>query len=40
MGNNEITLREDHVIFVAECVGKAANKVEQAIAAGGIWALC
>ena len=33
MGDNVVPLGEDHVIFVAERVGKAADKIEQAIAA-------
>jgi hypothetical protein len=33
MGNDGIPFGEDHVIFVAERVWKAANKTEQAIAA-------
>ena len=33
MGDDEIPFGEDHVIFVAERVRKAANKIEQAVAA-------
>ena len=33
MGDHVVPFGQDHVIFVAECIGKAANKVEQAIAA-------
>src|SRR5262249_8899698 len=33
MGDDVVPFGEDHVIFVAECVGKAANEIEQAIAA-------
>jgi len=33
MSDYVVAFSEDHVIFVAECVGKAANKIEQAIAA-------
>jgi hypothetical protein len=32
--DNVISFGEDQVIFVAECIGKAANEIEQAIAAG------
>jgi len=33
LGDNAVPFGEDHVIFAAERVGKAANKIEQAIAA-------
>ena len=29
-----VAFGEDHMIVVTECFGKAANKIEQAIAAG------
>ena len=34
MRDGVVALGKDHVIFVAECVGKAANKIEQANTAG------
>ena len=34
VSDNVVPFGEDHVIFVAKCVGKAANKIDQAIAAG------
>ena len=33
VGDNVVAIGGDHVIFVAERVGKAANEIEQAIAA-------
>ena len=33
MGDDIVPLRKDHVIFVPERVGKAANEIEQAVAA-------
>ena len=33
MGDDDVSLGEDQVIFVAERSGKAANEIEQAVAA-------
>jgi hypothetical protein len=40
MRDDVIALGEDHMIFVAQGVGKGANETNKPLRPAGMWALC